>query len=54
MRRVKGVTLQEIMEHTGWQAHTVRGFISIQGSKGGLKIESSKNEQGGRTYRIAK
>jgi hypothetical protein len=29
MRRAKGVTLQEIMDHTGWQAHTVRGFISI-------------------------
>jgi hypothetical protein len=54
MRRAKGVTLAEIMKHTGWQAHTVRGFVSIQGSKGGLKIESSKNEAGGRTYRIAK
>jgi hypothetical protein len=41
MRRAKGVTLAEIMEHTGWQVHTVRGFVSIQGSKGGLKIESS-------------
>jgi hypothetical protein len=54
MRRAKGVTLAEIMEHTGWQAHTVRGFVSIQGSKGGLKIESSKNDAGERVYRIAK
>lgn len=54
MRRAKGVTLAEIMEHTGWQAHTVRGFVSIQGSKGGLKIESSKNDAGDRVYRIAK
>jgi hypothetical protein len=54
MRRAKGVTLAEIMEHTGWQAHTVRGFVSLQGSKGGLKIESSKNASGDRVYRIAK
>ena len=40
------------MEHTGWQKHTVRGFVSILGSKGGLKIESSKNADGERTYRI--
>ena len=42
------------MEATGWQAHTVRGFVSILGSKGGKKIESSKNAAGERSYRIAK
>jgi len=36
------------------QAHTVRGFVSILGSKGGEKIESSKHSDGERTYRIAK
>ncbi|HEY6344431.1 MAG TPA: DUF3489 domain-containing protein [Bryobacteraceae bacterium] len=54
MKRAKGATLAEIMETTGWQRHTVRGFISILGSKGGEKIESSKNAAGERTYRIAK
>ena len=54
MKRAKGVTLAEIMEATGWQAHTVRGFVSILGSKGGQKIESSKNVAGERTYRIPK
>ena len=54
MKRAKGVTLAEIMETTGWQAHTVRGFVSILGSKGELKIESTKTEAGERTYRIAK
>ena len=54
MKRAKGVTLAEIMETTGWQAHTVRGFVSILGSKGGEKIESSKNTAGERTYRIAR
>ncbi len=54
MKRAKGVTLEEIMQATGWQAHTVRGFVSIMGSKGGEKIESSKNAAGERTYKIAK
>lgn len=54
MRRAKGATLAEIMEATSWQAHTVRGFISILGSKGGVKVESSKSDKGERTYRIAK
>ena len=54
MKRAKGATLAEIVEATGWQKHTVRGFVSILGSKGGQKIESSKNAAGERTYRIAK
>jgi hypothetical protein len=54
MRRAKGATLAEIMATTGWQAHTVRGFVSILGSKGGEKIESSKSADGERTYKIAK
>jgi hypothetical protein len=54
MKRAKGVALGEIMEATGWQKHTVRGFVSILGSKGDETIESSKNAAGERTYRIAK
>ena len=54
MKRAKGATLAEIMETTGWQAHTVRGFVSILGSKGGEKTESSKNAAGERSYHIAK
>jgi hypothetical protein len=42
------------MDVTGWQKHTVRGFVSILGSKGGHKIESTKSASGERTYRIAK
>jgi hypothetical protein len=54
MKRAKGATLPEIMKATGWQAHTVRGFVSILGSKGGEKIESSKSAEGERTYKITK
>lgn len=54
IKRARGVTLAEIMETTGWQKHTVRGFISTLGSKAGEKIESTKNAAGERTYRIAK
>jgi hypothetical protein len=54
MKRAKGVTLAAIVAATGWQKHTVRGFVSILGNKGGEKIESSKNTAGERTYRIVK
>jgi hypothetical protein len=54
MQRAKGATLAEIMEATGWLRHTVRGFVSILGSKGGHTVESSKNAAGERTYKIAK
>ena len=46
--------MAEIVAATGWQRHTVRGFVSILASKRGEKVESSKNEAGERTYRIAK
>lgn len=39
MKRAKGATLHEIMEMTGWQKHTVRGFVSILGSKGGQRTQ---------------
>jgi hypothetical protein len=50
LARPKGASLAEVMKATKWQKHTVRGFISIMGSKHGVKIESSKNEAGDRVY----
>jgi hypothetical protein len=50
--RTNGATLPEIMKATGWQAHTVRGFLSTAGKKRGLEIESLKNDDGARTYKI--
>ena len=50
--RKNGASLDEIMTATGWQKHTVRGFIAILGKKG-TKIESFKSEAGARTYKAA-
>ena len=52
MKRTKGATLAEIMKATGWQPHTVRGFVSILGKQGGEKMESSESADGERTYKI--
>ena len=47
-----GASLRAIMDLTGWQSHSVRGFISAQLSKRmGFQIQSFKRD-GERTYRI--
>jgi hypothetical protein len=53
MRRSQGATLAEIMELTGWQSHTVRGFVSgTLIKKLSLKVESFRSKEKERTYRI--
>lgn len=52
LQRKGGATLEEIIKATGWQKHTVRGFISILGSKGGLKVTSTRREDGARVYEV--
>jgi hypothetical protein len=53
MHRSSGATLAEIMELTGWQAHTVRGFVSgTLIKKLELKVESFRSTEKERTYRI--
>jgi len=55
LKRPGGASLKEIMKATDWQAHSVRGFISgTLGKKMGLKIESTKREDGERVYSLAK
>ena len=52
LRRPQGATLQAIMKATGWQTHSVRGFISGKLKKKlGLKVRSVKRE-GKRVYSI--
>src|SRR5712691_6956258 len=53
LKRPEGVTLKELMKATDWQAHSVRGFLSgTIGKKMGLKVASTKTEDGERTYSI--
>jgi hypothetical protein len=53
LRRPEGATLADIMSATGWQAHSVRGFISgALGKRMGLTVESLKTAEGARAYRI--
>ena len=54
LRRPEGATLAEVMTATGWQAHSVRGFISaVVTKKMGLTVESSRNEAKERNYRVS-
>jgi hypothetical protein len=53
LKRPGGATLKALMKATGWQAHSVRGFLS--GSlrkKMGLNVTSVKAEDGERSYSI--
>ena len=52
--RKNGACLAEIQSATGWQAHSVRGFLSGTVKKRmGLEIVSTKDTKGVRRYHIA-
>lgn len=54
LRTETGATLAEIVEATGWQAHSVRGAISgTLKKKHCLTVTSEKVDGRGRVYRIA-
>jgi Protein of unknown function (DUF3489) len=53
LRRPSGSTIATIMETTGWQSRSVRGFFAaVVRKKLGLMLASKKTD-GGRVYRIA-
>ncbi|AXC51325.1 DUF3489 domain-containing protein [Paracoccus suum] len=53
LRAEGGATIDEIVEATGWQAHTVRGAMSgALKKKLGLMITSEKVEGRGRVYKL--
>jgi len=51
LQRPGGVTSKELQKATGWQPHSVRGFLSgTIGKKMGFTVTSTKGEDGERTY----
>jgi hypothetical protein len=55
IRRPKGATLAELAKLTGWQNHSIRGYLSgTVGKKMGLTVESAKRDDGERVYSISK
>ena len=53
LKRPGGTTLNKLMKATGWQSHSVRGFLSgTVAKKMGLKVKSEKSENGERTYSV--
>jgi hypothetical protein len=53
LKQAGGVTLKELMKATGWQPHSVRGFLSgTVGKKMGLAVTSAKSEDGQRSYSV--
>jgi hypothetical protein len=50
LRSTDGASVEELMDATGWQAHSVRGFLSGTRKKKGVTIVSEKHD-GVRRYR---
>ena len=54
LSKPEGATIDDIVDATGWQKHTVRAAIShALGKKRGYKIVSDKPKGGKRIYKIA-
>ena len=51
LQRPQGATVQEIMTAIGWQAHSVRGFLSTL-KKRGSAVRSLQRLQGERAYAL--
>jgi Protein of unknown function (DUF3489) len=55
LRRPKGATLHELMKATGWQAHSVRGFLSgTLRKRMGLQVASAKGGDNERQYSLSR
>ena len=53
LRRANGATLEELRSATGWQAHSVRGFLSgTVRKKMGLAPERFERDGGEKAYRL--
>jgi hypothetical protein len=53
LKRPGGASLPQLQKATGWQAHSVRGFLSgALKKKMGLRVDSTKRDTGERAYRL--
>ena len=55
LNTAEGATIDELQSATGWQAHSVRGFLAETVKKKlGLILNSKKAEDGVRRYHVVK
>ena len=55
LKSKRGVTIEQLQEASGWQAHSVRGFLSgTVKKKLGLTLVSEPGKDGRKRYRIDK
>lgn len=53
LKRPGGATSKDLQKASGWQPHSVRGFLSgTVGKKLGLTVVSTKEEDGARSYSV--
>jgi hypothetical protein len=53
LKRYEGASMKELLKATGWQPHSVRGFLSgAVRKKMELTVTSTKAEDGERTYSV--
>lgn len=53
LERPEGATLKQLMDATGWQKHSLHGAMANMKKKLSIAIESTKEKDGERIYRIA-
>ena len=53
LTRKEGASLEELQSASGWQPHSVRGFLAGTVKKmSGVSLSSEKPEKGARRYRV--
>lgn len=53
LKRPDGATTKELMKATGWQPHSIRGFLSgTIRKKMDIVVTSTKGEDGERSYSV--
>ena len=53
LKRPGGASAEQLLKATGWQPHSLRGFLSgTVGKKMGLTVTSTKGEDGERNYSL--